>query len=76
MIRYPFSEFKIISPDRDTKEIPFILSNEQYKYFTKDQDEWSKCLKLIEANGFDSVYVVNSITDRGIKVWEKASETI
>ena len=69
MIRYPFSEFKIISSE-NSREVPFILSKEQYKYFTKDEDEWSKCLKLIEANGFDSVYVVNSITDKGLKVWE------
>lgn len=75
MIRYPFSEFKIVSSE-DSKEVPFILSKEQYKYFTKDEEEWNKCLSLIQANGFDSIYVVSSIQDKGKKVWEKANETI
>ena len=75
MIRYPFSEFKIVSSE-NSKEVPFILSKEQYKYFTKDQEKWKKCLRLIEANGFDSIYVVGSIHDKGKKVWEKTNEKI
>lgn len=69
MIKYPFSKFKIIPSVEEVKEVPFILTNEQYNYFTKDEDEWFKCLKLIEANGFDCIYVVNSIADKGKKVW-------
>jgi hypothetical protein len=75
MIRYPFSEFKIVYSE-DSRETPFILSKEQYKYFTKDEEEWNKCLGLIEANGFDSIYVVSSIQDKGKKVWEKTNGTI
>lgn len=75
MIRYPFSEFKIVYSE-DSREVPFILSKEEYKYFTKDEEEWNKCLNLIEANGFDSIYVVSSIQDKGKKVWEKTNGTI
>lgn len=70
MIKYTFNDFKIISSVEESKEVPFILTKEQYKYFTQDQDEWCKCLRLIEANGFNCVYVVNTVTDRGKKVWE------
>lgn len=70
MIKYPFNDFKIISPVEEQKEVPFILTKEQYKYFTQDEDKWYKCLRLIEANGFNCVYVVKSLIDKGEKVWE------
>lgn len=70
MKKYPFSDFKIVTSPERSEEIPFILTKEQYRYFTQDEDEWCKCLRLIEANGFNCIYVLESITDKGHKVWE------